>query len=470
MSNIIQREDHQVKARVDGLDISDDKSLKSNLGVYGTDLSRESTNEDTDRLNEEKPSHVNLRAKDLETSELSRSPLQYLLKYGYIEVAAEHTLTDLLNSENPDIDEEIIIKAIDEFQRFNNLPVTGVLDDKTLGFMKEPRCGDKDEVFETNNSNLVKRFDPVTKWSKLLSLQDKVLKYWFDFDRFPSSNSMSKNDAKAAVEAGMQLWADHAPISFVEVESKDESNILLSWEPKKHEKTCGTGTFDTELAHATYPWELKPVYIHFNKDKTGSSTYYLTALAAHELGHTLGLGHSDVEPSIMEPIIKTLPYGKGLHADDIAAIQYTYSVGAGKVYPIGVTVKLGADGRCQCPAEFPVATDDGEKCTNLCSYNGDCIRNSITVMSSLTPCSNFPGGWSDWSIWSVCDKKCAGGTRSRTRVCVQPIPPATGTADCYGEAIDEKVCNDHPCYSKYRSKYCTEYIDLFANSKIVLNR
>lgn len=55
-----------------------------------------------------------------------------------------------------------------------------------------------------------------------------------------------------------------------------------------------------------------------------------------------------------------------------------------------------------------------------------------------------PGGWADWSPWTPCSAKCAGGTRVRERSCTNP-KPEHGGAQCEGEPEDAEACNIEPC-------------------------
>ena len=57
-------------------------------------------------------------------------------------------------------------------------------------------------------------------------------------------------------------------------------------------------------------------------DSCGSRCTDLYQVALHELGHNLGLEHSNVRNSIMYPIL--LYDNTGLHSDDIAGIQALY--------------------------------------------------------------------------------------------------------------------------------------------------
>jgi len=50
----------------------------------------------------------------------------------------------------------------------------------------------------------------------------------------------------------------------------------------------------------------------------------LLQVAVHEIGHSLGLGHSDVQTAIMAPFYRGYKPNFSLDQDDIEGIRYLY--------------------------------------------------------------------------------------------------------------------------------------------------
>lgn len=68
----------------------------------------------------------------------------------------------------------------------------------------------------------------------------------------------------------------------------------------------------------------------------------------------------------------------------------------------------------------------------------------MCLFSCLCVDAVVDGGWSRWSPWSRCDKRCGGGRSIRTRSCSSP-PPKNGGKKCEGEKNQVKPCNTKPC-------------------------
>jgi hypothetical protein len=86
------------------------------------------------------------------------------------------------------------------------------------------------------------------------------------------------------------------------------------------------------LAHASFPnpYDNSQVFLHFDDDErwvdSETQNVDLLTVAAHEIGHTLGLAHSSDPNALMYPSYSG-PYRR-LGEDDIAGIQAIYGVGS----------------------------------------------------------------------------------------------------------------------------------------------
>ena len=127
------------------------------------------------------------------------------------------------------------------------------------------------------------------------------------------------------MKKAFDVWARATNLKF-ERKFSGDVHIEIRFERRAH---GDDDPFDGEggtLAHAFFP-----VYggdVHFDDDEDWTvNSYHGTSLlmtASHELGHSLGLSHSDVKTSLMAPFYRGYEKNLELDADDISGIQILY--------------------------------------------------------------------------------------------------------------------------------------------------
>nr|AAI59193.1 Mmp13 protein [Danio rerio] len=198
-----------------------------------------------------------------------------------------------------------------EMQQFFKLKVSGKLDQETLEVMKKPRCGVPDiKAYST--------FPGDYKWKKH-QLTYRIENYTLD---------MSVAEVDDSISRALKVWSDVTPLRFTRIYS-GTADIMIFFATGDH----GDGyPFDGPngfLAHAYPPYEGVGGDAHFDDDETFSyrSTQYYTlfSVAAHEFGHSLGLGHSRDPGALMYPTYVYRDMDRFiLPRDDVNGIQSLY--------------------------------------------------------------------------------------------------------------------------------------------------
>ncbi|XP_031374226.1 metalloendoproteinase 3-MMP-like [Punica granatum] len=248
----------------------------------------------------------------------------YMEKFGYL-----HYNHSSLHANDEEFD-DLLEEAVKTYQQNYHMKATGTLDSETVSQMKKPRCGVPDIINGTNSMR------PGRKGShhRLGSLHTVGHYSFFDGrPRWPSNkyhltysfSSRTPREAIDPVARAFQKWASATHFTFTQVQNYQSADLKIAFARGDH----GDGSpFDGPggtIAHAFAPTRG---WLHYDGDERYSvgpapGAFHLETVALHEIGHLLGLGHSEVSGAIMFPTINQ-GVSKGLHDDDIQGINALY--------------------------------------------------------------------------------------------------------------------------------------------------
>jgi len=222
-------------------------------------------------------------------------------------------------------------RALRRYQRFFHLEPDGVVGEQTRRALVRPRCGVPD-LFPINAAA------SVSGNYELIGCAYTRRHLTYAIQNHPEDLSPGATQASLATAFG--VWAAVADLRFEQVGPDDAADFVIGWHLGDHGDgepfDALGGPSSNVVGHAFFPPPCGGSFagaLHFDAAETWTTDTWgdgllLLQVAIHEIGHLLGLKHSQEEASIMFPSYE--PGKLSLHADDVAAIQALYGTGAAR--------------------------------------------------------------------------------------------------------------------------------------------
>ncbi len=232
----------------------------------------------------------------------------FLTKFGYLEKSSFKKNQLDTNTSN----------ALKKYQEFNNIEITGDFNDETRSIMQLSRCGLSD-IQDSDNLS----FSVRCGWNK------KQIHYTIG----NVTNDVPKADAIQAIKNAFNTWENASSITFIEVLPNENPDILVEWREAIEDDYDMSGNV---LAHADFPLDCSiitdkfPLPLHFDDTEHSwcigafVNQFDIETIALHEIGHILGLQHSNVQGSVMYSSVSSNFIKRNLTQDDISGIESLY--------------------------------------------------------------------------------------------------------------------------------------------------
>lgn len=175
-----------------------------------------------------------------------------------------------------------------------------------------------------------------------------------------NTTKMNPETACQSVRDQMAKWAAVAALTFTETtQAGQDMGIDVGWYTGAHGDGADFDGPGGVLAHGFFPNDINPEPIagdlHFDEDENwtiGPSGMDIEYVGLHELGHSLGMDHSDDTDAVMYPFYDGTQTAV-LKADDIAGIRTLY----GAPMPLGELAEFRFDDGGLTAQDFQVEKD-----------------------------------------------------------------------------------------------------------------
>lgn len=296
---------------------------------------------------------------------------------------------------------------------------------------------------KSNKSSTIKfdkntnRFVPIgTKWDH------QIITYYFQ----NQTSDISGTEEYQAIKEGFEIWGTQTNLFFLEVCSEIDADIVILWGTYSHGDAAPFDGVGGVLAH-TLGGPPPNVFgnqagdIHFDDSETwtlnirnsNAQPIDLITVAAHEIGHSLGLNHTTVPGSLM--LANYSGSHRYLGADDIAGIQNLYGYSNPESVPI-----TSSSSSVICASESVFTVDNLPSVDSILWEHGPHL--TISSGQNTNQCTISPLG--DGSSWvrAKLFTDCGSLTLPKKPIWVGNILPLSlGLNDCQTGMPKYTFCN-----------------------------
>jgi matrix metalloproteinase-14 (membrane-inserted) len=221
--------------------------------------------------------------------------VDYLVHFGYI------------NPQDTSVEE--VLTSVKRFKDIFSINEEGI-GPKTLAAIELPRCGCKEYLIE-NASN-------PNKWGL------KNLTYFIK----SRDGDLLATEWDQGIRTAFDNWSEVVPLIFTKVDKSSEANIILDTSSSKADDFDGPSGVLAWCQLPPTPNYKGQILCKFDLSETWvlnnpNQGILLVNVACHELGHGLGLVHSNQNSALMAPYYSTSK-AKPQKVDDIPRIQALY--------------------------------------------------------------------------------------------------------------------------------------------------
>jgi hypothetical protein len=261
--------------------------------------------------------------------------IDWLKHYGYLTKEGTITVED-------------VVEALTKLQKITGaLKVDGELGPNTLNAMKSwPRCGVSDRgMLEARAS--------VRAWGV------KDLTYFIQ----KRDSDLPQGEWDSIIKEAFDSWQDICSLRFSKVDSTSGANLVISTGRGARDDFDGPGN---TLAYAFLPPQQNfkgQLLMRFDEDETWTKVganrgIYLRNVACHEIGHLLGLEHSNESSALMAPFYSP-NIVKPQNNDDVTRIRAIYGNATGPG-PVDPPPPPGDPKVLTAPTNLTVTHEDGK--------------------------------------------------------------------------------------------------------------